>query len=244
MSVETGPAPEADIRVLVVEDTESMAALIRHSLEAHGFSVDVAPTLHEAREQLIDRPPDIVLLDVDLPDGSGFQLLREAGGSRGAPVVILTSHGAEEDRVLGLELGAEDYVLKPFFPRELAMRLRRAVTRQHGTDRPTVAYGDLVIDLTAREVTVRGEQIRLTRREFDLLAHLAAAPRRVFSREQLLREVWRSSPDWQTTATITEHIRRLRRKLEIDPLHPRWIVTSGTSGYRFEPDEAAKGASS
>lgn len=223
------------MRALVVEDAPAVAELIRRSLEAHGFAVDAVATLEDARLRLAGEAPDVVVLDVELPDGSGFQLLREAAGPHSVPVVILTSRDAEADRVQGLELGAEDYVVKPFFPRELATRARRAAGRSQRAVRPPLEFGDLVIDLSAREVTISGTPVHLTRREFDLLAHLASAPRQVFSREQLLREVWLSSPEWQTTATVTEHVRRLRQKVEHDPLQPRRIVTAGGAGYRFEP---------
>lgn len=225
----------ARLRALVIEDNDTIARLIRASLEQDSFVVEIAGTLDEARHRLAVESPDVVLLDVELPDGSGFQFLREPGGTGGVPVIILTGRDAEADRVLGLELGAEDYVIKPFFPRELAMRVRRAASRRIASERPALHFGDLVIDLSAREVTRRGETITLTRREFELLAHLASAPGRVFGRDQLLREVWRSSAEWQTSATVVEHVRRLRQKLEDDPVQPRWIVTAGRSGYRFQP---------
>jgi len=147
---------------------------------------------------------------------------------------MLTARDEEVDKVLGLELGADDYVVKPFYPRELAARVRRSLQRR--APAPTrVDVGGLVVDSRSREVRVGGEVVALTDREFDLVAHLARSPRHVFSRDDLLRDVWGSSPDLQSPKTVTEHIRRLRRKLGPGPEGHRWIVTVGSSGYRLDP---------
>lgn len=197
------------------------------------MTVDHAADLRAARSYLGDDQPDVVVLDVELPDGSGLELLRAPSFS--VPTVVLSARQEEIDRVVGLELGADDYVIKPFYPRELAARVRRAADRRTGRAPPTrIEVGDVVIDLGAREVSLRGQPIDLTTREFDLLAHLAATPRRVFGRDELLRHVWRSSPEWQTTKTVNEHIRRLRQKLERDPARPSLIVTAGRAGYRLD----------
>lgn len=228
----------ARLRVLVVEDSASVAALIRSALERGGFEVAHVDQLGAAKAELTRALPDVVVLDVELPDGSGLQLLRElaAPGVSPVPVVILSSRDDEADRVIGLELGADDYVVKPFYPRELATRVRRAAERRPaGAPTGVITHADLRIDLDTHEVEVRGHAVELTNREFDLLTHLARSPRKVFSRDNLLREVWESSPEWQTPRTVTEHIRRLRQKIEVDPGHPRWIVTVGRAGYRFEP---------
>lgn len=219
-------------RVLVVEDVAAVAELIRHALESDGMAVDHVRDLAGARERLAADPPDVMVLDLELPDGSGLALL-ERGEAGPVPVVILSSRQEEADRVIGLDLGADDYVIKPFFPRELAARLRRAAKRR---PRPSsrLALGDLVVDLASREVWVAGASVSLTGREFDLLAHLASSPRTVFSREDLLRDVWNSSSEWQSAATVTEHVRRLRQKIESDPRQPRRIVTVGRAGYRLE----------
>jgi DNA-binding response OmpR family regulator len=153
------------------------------------------------------------------------------------PVIVLTGRRLEQDRVAGLERGADDYVLKPFSARELVARIRTVLRRSdHGveaTDVDVLTHDGLVIDRTAREVTIDGRKVELTKREFDLLAFLAAHPRRVFSRQELLSEVWGSSEDWQVPATVTEHVRRVRLKLETDPTNPKWIHNVRGVGYRF-----------
>lgn len=224
----------ATVRVLVVEDVDAVAALIRHALEAEGLVVDIVADLASARTRVRVDPPDVMVLDIELPDGSGLQMLRERDQVH-VPVIILSSRESELDRVMGLELGAEDYVVKPFLPRELASRVRKVATRARPTTATRMDLGDLVIDLASREVEVNGDPVTLTTREFDLLAHLTSAPRTVFSHQELLRDVWKSSPEWQKTATVTEHVRRLRQKIESDPSRPRRILTAGRSGYRFEP---------
>ncbi len=222
-------------RVLVVEDAAPVRELVVRTLTSEGFLVEEAATGEQARRQLSAATPDVVLLDVGLPDTNGFELLREIVASTGLPVIMLTSRTEEIDRVLGLELGAEDYVVKPFYPRELAARVRRAAHRARPVSNAPLEFGDLVVDVTSREVTVAGRTVDLTAREFALLAHLAASPRRTFSRDELLEQVWHSSPEWQKPKTVTEHVRRLRNKLEPDPDRPRWIKTVAGVGYRFDP---------
>lgn len=222
---------DRQLRVLVVEDNADIADLVRRALEADDMTVEHARDLRTARTYLGEKPPDVVVLDVELPDGSGLELLRDPSFS--VPMVVLSARQEELDRVLGLELGADDYMIKPFYPRELATRVRRAAGRRPAA--PTrIDVGDLVVDLDAREVFVRGQPVALTAREFELLAHLARSPRRVFGRDELLRDVWNSSPEWQTTKTVNEHIRRLRQKLERDPARPSLIVTAGRAGYRLD----------
>lgn len=222
-------------RVLVVEDSIPVRELIVRTLTSEGFVIEEAATGEEARRRLSSATPDVVLLDVGLPDANGFELLREVVATTGLPVIMLTSRTDEIDRVLGLELGAEDYVVKPFYPRELAARVRRAAHRARPVGTAPLEFGDLVVDVTSREVTVAGRTVDLTAREFALLAHLAASPRRSFSRDELLEQVWQSSPEWQKPKTVTEHVRRLRNKLEPDPDRPRWIKTVAGVGYRFDP---------
>lgn len=229
--------PRLPVHVLVVEDTPSTAELIRRALESDGMHVTVAGCLDEARAQLAACAPDVMVLDVELPDGSGLDLLRDPRFGTAAPAVVLSSRQTEHDRVSGLDAGAEDYVVKPFYPRELATRVRRAAHRvlhQRAAQPTTLAFDGLRIDVAARQVFVDDRPVELTDRELDLLAHLASFPRRVFSRGELLREVWDSSPEWQTPKTVTEHVRRIRSKIEADPSNPRWIVTVGRAGYRFE----------
>lgn len=228
----------AGLRVLVVEDSGPVGDLVRRSLEAEGFLVDVVPDLRSARAGLAANRPDVMVLDVELPDGSGLELLRTSDGPS-VPIVVLSSRREEIDRVIGLELGAEDYVIKPFLPRELATRVRRAATRPRPEPVRSLDFGDIVIDLARRDAHVFGQPVDLTPREFDLLAHLAGSSGRVCSREELLRDVWHSSKEWQSAKTVTEHIRRLRNKIEPDPLHPVLIVTTGRAGYRWTPEAKA-----
>jgi DNA-binding response OmpR family regulator len=221
--------------VLVVDDAEPTRRLVARALTSEGFVVDEAADGHQARQRLDAQPPDVVVLDVELPDTSGFELLREILATTAIPVVMLSARHEELDRVLGLEMGAEDYVVKPFLPRELAARVRRAARRRPVTSAARLEFPGLAIDPATREVLVEGRAVELTGREFDLLAHLAAAPRRVFSRHELLVQVWHSSADWQNPKTVTEHVRRVRHKIEADPTRPRWIKTVGSAGYRFDP---------
>ena len=180
--------------------------------------------------------PDLIVLDIMLPGLSGLDVLRSMGAAR-IPVIMLTARVEEADRVLGLELGADDYVTKPFSPRELVARVRTVLRRAQPSPDcdETLRFEDLVIERRSREVTIASGVVALTAKEFDLLAFLATSPRQVFSRSQLLHGVWDSSPDYQDPATVTVHVRRLRNKIELDPENPRWITTVWGVGYRFEP---------
>jgi two-component system phosphate regulon response regulator PhoB len=220
--------------VLVVEDAGPVRALIVKTLAIDGCRIAEASSEADARSQLARSTPDVVVLDLGLPDSRGLELLREII-SHAIPVVVLTGRGTEADRVRGLQLGADDYMVKPFFPKELAVRVRRAAVRAQPSRSPVLGGGGLAIDIDSREVHVKGRSTPLTDREFDLLVYMASTPRTVFSREDILRDVWQSSAQWQSAATVTEHIHRLRGKLEDDPRHPRLIVTVGKLGYRFDP---------
>ncbi len=224
-------------RVLVVDDDSAIRRLVNRALEAEHFRVEEAATGPDGIEAIRSRPPDLVVLDLGLPGMSGLAVLREVRRTSDLPVVVLSGRGDEVDRVTAFEVGADDYVVKPFYARELAARvcglLRRSGDTPRNTDRLT--FSDLVIDVPAREVVVRGSIVELTRKEFDLLAYLASAPRRVITRDELLRVVWESSSEWQDPGTVTEHIRRLRHKIEADPDEPKWIRTLRGVGYRFEP---------
>ena len=173
-----------------------------------------------------------------LPGTDGLSILRQLRAVGDVPVILLTARADEIDRVLGLELGADDYVVKPFSPRELAARVRtvlRRVNAPASDGRAPVEFGRLRIDPTTRDVTVDGDSVDLTPKEFDLLYTLARSPRQVFSRRQLLSQVWDSAPEYQDSATVTVHVGRLRQKLEDNPDNPRWITTVWGVGYRFEP---------
>lgn len=224
-------------RVLVVDDDGSVRLLVRRALEADGFEVGDAASGPEALGSVREQPPDVLILDLGLPGLSGLDVLREVRRLSDLPVLVLSGRTEEADRVMALEVGADDYVVKPFLPRELAARVR-ALLRRAGTATAShrIEFDGLVIDQSTREVTRRGSLVELTAKEFDLLAYLASAPRRVLTREELLREVWESSGEWQDPDTVTEHVRRVRRKIEADPEHPAWIRTVRGVGYRFEPD--------
>jgi DNA-binding response OmpR family regulator len=205
-------------------------------LERDGYRVTTAADGRAALEALETSAPDLVVLDVMLPKLDGFDVLTQLRKQTDVPVILLTARTEEVDRVLGLELGADDYVVKPFSPRELAARVRSVLRRARPLpSHRNLEFGRLVIDGATREVTKDGEAIELTPKEFDLIAFLAESPRQVFSRAQLLEHVWDSSADYQDPSTVTVHIRRLRRKLEDDPEHPEWLQTVWGVGYRFEP---------
>jgi DNA-binding response OmpR family regulator len=223
-------------RVLAVDDDEAILAMLVRVLGAEGFAVDGVTSAGAAIARLKTDVPDVVLLDVGLADADGFEVLSTLRKHLDVPVILVTGRGAEPDRVRGLRTGADDYVVKPFSYPELAARIDTVLRRSGGRTLPVVReFGDLSIDVAAREVHVAGELIPTTAKEFDLLAFLAASPGRVFSREDLLREVWASSSEWQDPATVTEHVRRLRLKIEAEPDRPRWITTMRGVGYRFDP---------
>jgi DNA-binding response OmpR family regulator len=222
-------------RVLVVDDDDVIRGLVRDGLEREGFDVHDVADGASALAALEARPASLVILDVNLPARGGFEVLSAIRANSTVPVILLTGRVDEIDRVVGLELGADDYVLKPFSPRELAARVRAVLRRSAADDRRALAFGELTIDPVAREVKLRGELVELTAREFELLVFLAQSPRRVFSHGELLEKVWHSTSDWQDPATVTEHIRRVRAKIEVDREHPRWIRTVRAAGYAFEP---------
>jgi len=222
-------------RVLVVDDDDTVRSLVRDGLEREGFEVREVADGVTALAELEDRPASLVILDVNLPARGGFEVLSAIRANSRVPVILLTGRVDEIDRVLGLELGADDYVVKPFSPRELAARVRAVLRRTAVDANQKLSFGELTIDPVAREVALRGELIDLTAREFDLLLFLARSPRRVVSHGELLEQVWHSTSDWQDPATVTEHIRRVRAKIEVDRENPRWIRTVRAAGYSFEP---------
>jgi DNA-binding response OmpR family regulator len=224
-------------RVMVVDDEPTVREVVASYLTRDGFTVSAIADGAEVLAEVASFRPDLVVLDVMLPSVNGVDLLRAIRATSTVPVIMLTARVEEPDRVLGLELGADDYVTKPFSPRELVARVRSVLRR--GEARPIVTdrieLDGLVIDTGAREVTVAERVVALTPKEFDLLAFLAAHPRQVFSRSQLLEHVWDSAPEYQDPATVTVHVRRVRHKIEADPDEPRWIATVFGVGYRFEP---------
>jgi len=220
--------------VLVVDDEPMVREVLCQYLTHDGFVVVEAGDGDEAVAKLDDCSPDLVLLDLMLPKRHGLEVLRHARATSDVPVILLTALGDEKDRVAGLELGADDYVVKPFSPREVAARVKSVLRRSTPTAPAISEFGDIMVDLDRRRVERAGNDVELTRLEFDLLAFLLSNPNRVVSREELLQSVWDSSAEWQDPATVTVHVRRLRQKLEVDPSEPEFILTVYGVGYRFE----------
>jgi DNA-binding response OmpR family regulator len=222
--------------VLVVDDEPIVRDVVVRYLKRDGFATLEAADGEDARRLIETREPSLVVLDVMLPGPDGLELCRWIRGRSDLPVILLTARGEEADRIVGLELGADDYVTKPFSPRELAVRVRAVLRRSRGpiARAHRFEFGDIVVDGTSREVTRGGERVALTAKEFDLLAFLAAHPRQVFSRDQLMDRVWDYSASIDT-GTVTVHIRRLREKIEHRPSQPRHLQTVWGVGYRLDP---------
>lgn len=225
----------ASADLLVVEDDEQMLRVFVKMLEREGYTCRGTQTAGGARDALAERTPDLIVLDLVLPDEDGLDLLAWIRDQDGPPVIVVSGRTSVGDRVLGLDAGADDYVTKPVASHELIARVR-AVLRRFDEPERRLAYGPLEIDRESRQVRLSGELVELTRKEFDLLVVLASNPGRAFSRRDLLAEVWGSAPEYQGADTVTEHVRRLRQKLGDDPEVPRWIVTMRGVGYRFDPE--------
>lgn len=226
-----GAGPPA--RVLVVEDDVTVAEVVARYLRRDGHAVEVIDNGLQALVALSEAPPDLLVLDLMLPGVDGLEICRRVRQGGDVPIIILSARGEEDDRLLGLSLGADDYLSKPFSPRELAARVRavlRRVPRNPADPRP-IELGDIVLDPRNREVIVRGRAAPLTAREFDLLAYLMHHPLEVFRREALLEHVWGYT--FGDTSTVTVHVRRLREKIEVDPSSPTHIQTVWGVGYRF-----------
>ncbi|WP_170141034.1 response regulator transcription factor [Allonocardiopsis opalescens] len=233
-------ATPADVRsrqrVLVVDDDPTVAEVVAGYLDREGFAVDRAADGHDALRRAVEAPPDLVVLDLMLPGLDGWEVCRRLRAQAPVPVIMLTARGDETDRILGLELGADDYVTKPFSPRELVLRVRSVLRRADARPEPAVplrAHG-IAVDPAARTADRDGTPLALTLREFDLLAFFLAHPGRAFRREELMRRVW--GWDFGDLSTVTVHVRRLREKVEADPAHPRVITTIWGVGYRFEAE--------
>jgi two-component system response regulator ResD len=222
--------------VLVVDDEPTIREIVAGYLQRDGYRTLEAADGNRARELLERDPPDLVVLDVMLPGADGLELCRWIRSRSRLPVIMLTARGEESDRIVGLELGADDYVTKPFSPRELAARVRTVLRRAEPEAVPEerLSFNGLVIDSATRDVTKNGTPLRLTAREFDFLWFVASHPRRVFSREQIMRRVWGYSSALDT-GTVTVHVRRLREKIEDEPSRPRHLETVWGVGYRFTP---------
>ena len=230
-------APVVSPRVLVVEDDPNVAEVVARYLEREGYEVESVADGAVGLERALSDPPDLVVLDLMLPSLGGLEVCRRLRAAAPVPVIMLTARGEEVDRIAGLELGADDYVSKPFSPRELTARVKAVLRRAAGPLAPqepaVLRAGALEVDVMAHEVRLGGELVAVTAKEFDLLAHLMRHPRRAFRREQLLSEVWGFS--YGDTSTVTVHVRRLREKIELDPSNPRYVCTVWGVGYRFEP---------
>jgi two-component system response regulator ResD len=228
-------------RVLVVEDDPTVAEVVVRYLEREGYATEAVGDGAAALASARALPPALVILDLMLPGMDGLDVCRELRAFAPVPVVILTARGDEDDKIVGLELGADDYVSKPFSPRELIARvnavLRRASAQVVSSTPTVINVGEVSIDLGAREVRTADGVIALTAREFDLLSYLARHPRRAFRREELFEAVWGYT--YGDTATVTVHIRRLREKIERDPSNPRLITTVWGVGYRFDDVETS-----
>jgi DNA-binding response OmpR family regulator len=235
-------------RIVVVDDDPTVADVVGRYLVRDGHTVECVHDGHEALRRIAEQQPDLVVLDLMLPGIDGLEVCRRLRERWPIPVVMLTALGDETDRLAGFEIGADDYVTKPFSPRELAMRVRSVLRRSRSaapvdrpeeprqTDQGILTDRDVTVDLAAHEVRISGKLVQLTSREYDLLVFLLRNPRQAFTREQLLSEVW----GWTfgDTSTVTVHVRRLREKLETDPTLPRRIVTVWGVGYRYEPGPA------
>jgi two-component system response regulator RegX3 len=223
-------------RVVLVVDDEALCLLAVEALGAEGYVVLEAHDGAAALQMIRENEPDAIILDLGLPTLSGLDVLTGIRQFSDLPTLILSGRTDEGDRIQGLRLGADDFLVKPCSPHEVAVRLSAVLRRV----RPAAATGvldfdGLRIDVAAHDVTVDGKTVDLTPLEFELLACLARSPHVVVSRAQLLRSVWNSSAEWQATATVTEHVRRLRAKIEDAPQDPRWVITVRGMGYRFEP---------
>jgi DNA-binding response OmpR family regulator len=226
-------------RILVVEDEPAISEPLAENLDREGFDAEVAATIDAAREAYGRQAPDLILLDVMLPDGDGRDLARDIRRESDVPIIMLTARGEEIDRVLGLELGADDYVVKPFSMRELTARIRAIMRRGRATDRRgPVQIGDLRLDPASRTLTKADEPVELAAKEYDLLQMLMTNAGQVLKREEIMDEVW--DPHWfGPTKTLDVHISWLRKKIEDDPSAPRYITTIRGVGFRFlAPEEA------
>jgi DNA-binding response OmpR family regulator len=229
--------PEASI--LVVEDEPSVAEVVGLYLRRAGYVVRIVSDGHAALREIDQQPPTLIVLDLMLPGLDGLAITRHVRERGDTPIIMLTARSQETDRIAGLEMGADDYVTKPFSPQELVSRVRAVLRRAKpsGAEEPigrALTFDDLRIDPQTRLVTLHGTEKSLTAKEFDLLWLLARHPRQVFTRDQLLERVW-GMADYIDPGTVTVHVRRLREKIEDDPSNPQHLQTAWGVGYKFEP---------
>ncbi|WP_254900347.1 response regulator transcription factor [Rhodococcus sp. 1168] len=226
--------------VMVVDDDERIRVLMSWKLESEGFNVVGFPDGESALESIDRSQPDLVVLDLGLSSTGigGLDMLRKIRTVSDPlasllPVIVVSGRTGQMDRIVALDMGADDYLVKPANLGELAARIRAVLRRSNGHDLSPLRFGDLYVDLLARTVTVGDVRVELTAREFDLLAFMAGKPGQVFTRAQLLTHVWRSSSQWQDQSTVTEHVHRIRQKVEYDPSNPQWIKTVRRVGYQI-----------
>ncbi len=232
------PVSTTTKRVLVIDDDLTLADVVGRYLERSGFEVEIDGAGDTGLDRALAWLPDLIVLDLMLPGLDGFEVFRRIRDVAPIPIIMLTARGDEEDRVAGLELGADDYLAKPFSPRELAARVKAVLRRADGavasaTASAVVEAGDIWVDPVAREASRAGRPLTLTAKEFDLLVHLVNRPNEALRREQLMEAVWGWS--YGDTATVTVHMRRLREKVEDDPSDPQLLQTVWGVGYRFVP---------
>jgi DNA-binding response OmpR family regulator len=239
---------DAPPRILVVDDDTTVSEVVARYLERDGYTVETVTDGREALDRALAEPPDLVVLDLMLPGVDGLEVCRRLRALAPVPIVILTARGQESDRIVGLDLGADDYVSKPFSTKELVARVRAVLRRAKGPlapngdrDGPLRVHvdGDLEVDIAARQARIGGEVVSLTAREFELLGFLVRHPRVAFRREELLEHVW--GYRYGDASTVTVHVRRLREKIEPDPAHPVRIATVWGVGYRWEGAAAPAG---
>lgn len=225
-------------RILLVEDEKTLAKALKFNLEKEGFRVEVAFDGEEALNAMSGEEPDLVILDLMLPKIDGYEVCRSIRRSSDVPIIMLTARDEDIDKILGLELGADDYMTKPFNTRELLARIRailRRTVQQAAAARSFIKVGDLQIDVIKHKVTVKGREVALTSREYNLLSLLASNPGKVYSREELLEEIW--GDDYSgDVRTVDVHIRHLREKIEEFPAEPNIILTVWGAGYKFREE--------
>jgi DNA-binding response OmpR family regulator len=228
--------PNGSTRILLVDDEQSIQTLLSYPLRKDGYHVTSAQDGREALQRFEEARFDLVILDLMLPKLDGVEVCRELRSRSQVPIIMLTAKGSETDKVAGLEVGADDYITKPFSMREFRSRVKAALRRSRMTRQPaeegTIDHGDLVIDFERRMVTLREEEVKVTYVEFEILGALARSPGRVLSRETLLEHVWGDS-EYRDPRTVDVHIRHLREKLESDPKDPEFLFTVRGVGYRF-----------
>ena len=231
------------LEVLVVDDEASVVEVVTLYLKREGYTVRQASDGEAALAALSERTPALVVLDLMLPHIDGLEIMKRLRSepAPGVPVIMLTARSQETDRIFGLEMGADDYVTKPFSPAELVARVKAVLRRTSDggakQEEKKLIFGDLEIDPVTRLVAIKGQELELTATEFNLLWFMACHPRQVFSRDQLLESVWGFS-DYVDPSTVTVHIRRLREKIELNPSEPRWLLTVWGVGYKFEAVDA------